>query len=220
MRNVQYGAIVASGLGVGLMVGLSASPVMEVVIAAILAAVCGVTAAAAGISKTDGTEPAVLKTRSVNALPVSVLILGLAAGACLGVFARTRNWLGNSLDSDVKRWAKTGLPERDLYRRLFDHEYPASPPSATVARNADTGEKPSSETQHVSPYLGVLFSGESTAIERCPTLKNSKPEDLQRLLLLTNDERLSHFAARVRDPMVLRAFVMEFLCYDSSSQSH
>ena len=129
------------------------------------------------ISNAGATDVTVPKRRSVNARPVTVLILGLAAGACLGVIARTRNWLGNSVDSDVKMWFKTGLPEQELYRRLLitithqvhqAHEMPSL--AKNSLRNRSMSTRPSAsfspkkaERSHSAPRSSTLnlkiFSG-------------------------------------------------------------
>jgi len=67
-----------SGLGIGWLVGMSVSPVVAVVVASLLAAAASVLC--------DIRKSAT--NRSLNVVPVFVLILGIVAGSIVGVLTR------------------------------------------------------------------------------------------------------------------------------------
>jgi hypothetical protein len=202
--------ILVAGVGIGILSGLSASPVIQVVIAAIIAAACGVIAALAGLARREDGQTDVPVLRRVKTVPMMVLTIGVVVGALIGVRARTSNWLGNGTAEEVRKWEKTGLPEAERYRRLFDHEYP--PYMQTTAKTVETNEKPSEAASSQDFRNGVLFSGEvENLVASCTTLMLSSPSDMQKRLLLTGDKRIARYAAALTDPQ-LKHFVKDFLC--------
>ena len=135
-----------------------------------------------------------------------ILIASLALGSCAGVYARTRNWLGEDLASEVHRWAKTGYPEQTIYRRLFDRQVLSEPRgSATESKNSAHSPEPLSLVSK-----GVLFL--AIAPERCQELRSIPDQRLPGQLSLLDDQRVTRFAAGVDNPAILRRFVKEVLC--------
>ena len=203
--------ILVAGLGIGILSGLSASPVIGAVITTIVAAACGVTAALAGLSQSDGETQPPTPRRRVNSIPVMLLIIGVVVGAVGGVKVRTWNWLGTSPNQEVQKWQKTGLSETELYRRIFDHEYP--PASASPKLSLEVAEKGESPAQDATK--GVLLSDAAAAlIADCKNLKQSTPQDIQKRLLFSGDRKLTHYAASLKDPASLSSFVGDYLCFD------
>jgi hypothetical protein len=139
-------AIGASGLGVGLLVGLSASPVVNALLAGILSLAAGVVGALCGVrleqSKSDATldenpsndqdkdqGPRLEWTGSpfvarVSPVPMAFLVVAIVAGSLAGIYARTHEWFAESPEHLVKKWQKsTDLSPNDIARRLFDSIY-------------------------------------------------------------------------------------------------
>jgi hypothetical protein len=139
--------LLASGLGLGWLVGLSASPVIQTILASLVAIVVSVTSALAGLHPSDaetdaehedppkeGEDARRKKVKKklpamLNPLPVMFMVIGLAGGASVGVYARANDWLGARTNSLVEEWKDTGLSAKEITTRVFDSLYP--PPMPT-----------------------------------------------------------------------------------------
>jgi hypothetical protein len=80
----QWLSLVTIGLGIGWLTGLSATPVLSVVLTAILGAAAGLVA---------GTKVAPL-LRRIDARPLATIVLALALSAPLGILARSYRLFG------------------------------------------------------------------------------------------------------------------------------
>jgi hypothetical protein len=86
-----------SGLGLGWLIGLSVSPVIQGVITGLITVVVSIATLLAGVHTTQESEPGKSKLPiEVAPFPVACLILAIALGASIGVYARTHRWLGDS----------------------------------------------------------------------------------------------------------------------------
>lgn len=124
-----------SGIGLGIILGLSVSPVLYIVVSSIIALVVSVVSGLAGLvvepenkisTKDDevdnGKRKGVIK---VNPLPMTTMIMGLVLGTFVGIYIRSNDLLGASPQQLVKRWnGIAGLEEDKIKRRLFDILYP------------------------------------------------------------------------------------------------
>jgi hypothetical protein len=149
MRNV---IMFLAGASLGWLTGLSVSPVIQGVLTAVLGVVISGVSVLAGLAappflaNKDTPKPEEAKPSSlgevasrVQFLPVAVLTIGLAAGATLGVFARTHDWLGSRLDT--KAAANTGVSTEEQKRAHIAGLFSAATPSECVTfRNALTAE--------------------------------------------------------------------------------
>jgi hypothetical protein len=107
-------AILLSGIGIGWIVGLSLSPAVHILVASIIALAAAAAGTAAGIAEIKG------KKFEFNPAFVAVLILGLALGAPLGIFARTNSFFGPSAKFLAWRWPSAGTTNASVDRLLFD----------------------------------------------------------------------------------------------------
>jgi hypothetical protein len=145
-------AISVSGFGIGFLVGLSASPVVNALLAGILSLVAAVVGALCGIriekSKPEpklGQDPdAENKDQGsqlewdtfpfaarVSPLPMAFLVIAIVAGSLVGLYARTHEWFAETPAHLVKKWQKsTDLSPEDIARRLFDSMYGTAKPEA------------------------------------------------------------------------------------------
>jgi len=125
----------ASGLGIGWLVGMSVSPVLAVVVTSLLAAAAAAASVLSGIQKSE-------TDRSLNVIPVFVLILGIVAGSVVGVLTRTRSWLSAPTDDPtptVLKWsALTGLPPQRVALLLF-YQATMRPPEASKDLTSQSG---------------------------------------------------------------------------------
>jgi len=142
-----------SGIGVGWLIGLSVSPVIYIVITSLIAFIVSVTSALAGLKLNEAENHSSDQPNhkhklqvEINPLPMTLMIVGLAVGASLGIYARTNNWLGPRPANFAARWKDTELSNKEISRRLFDELYPASPQNATV----DTKSSPPNSNSSAS----------------------------------------------------------------------
>lgn len=82
---VQLIAVLVTGLCIGWLSGLSVSPV----IASVLASVVGIAGGLVAGLRGSGDSASRSRFSSIDAWPAAVLLLGIAAGAPLGILART-----------------------------------------------------------------------------------------------------------------------------------
>lgn len=103
---VQAAATLTLGLGIGWLTGLSTSPVVGNVLAAVLGLGAGVVAGARSLranthspDNSQRPEKSNLPERVplvLDAVPAAILVLGIALGAPLGILARTYNIFGKA----------------------------------------------------------------------------------------------------------------------------
>jgi hypothetical protein len=141
------------------LIGLSISQVIYIIITSLIAIVVSVTSALAGIKvDQDGDSAGDQSARrrklhvEVNPLPMMFMIIGLAVGATLGIFARTNDWLGPRVDSFVEQWKETELSKKELAGRLLDGLYP--PRTGAMSSNVSAGTEKGGE----SPSRGTAPS--------------------------------------------------------------
>jgi hypothetical protein len=129
--------LLVCGVGVGWLIGLSISPVIQYVITSLLAVIVSVASALAGIKvaedkeTAEGESPAKRKLRvEVTPFPLMMMVIGVAVGASFGVYGRTNGWLSPDVNRFVSKWENTGLDKKEISARLFDILYPPSELSA------------------------------------------------------------------------------------------
>lgn len=124
------------GIGVGWLIGLSVSPVLYIILGSIIALVAGAIGALVGLDlesrdkaesgSDDEHNP--LRSRKnaipINPLPLTMLVIGLGIGSCIGIYARTNDLFGPDPQKFARKWAGTGLDEKKIQQRLFDQLYP------------------------------------------------------------------------------------------------
>ena len=161
-RQIQNAfCLLVSGFGLGWLVGLSVSPVVQTVLASLIALVVSLSTALAGLRTGDTQkEDEVSTNSSVNApprrnltwrlpdfldpLPVMFMVVGLACGASVGVYGRANNWLGARSNIYVEEWKETGLSAKEITTRVFDLLYPP-----TTSNNETATEGAGNTTQGV-----------------------------------------------------------------------
>ena len=167
-------ALLVAGLGLGWLVGLSASPVLQVVITGLMTLMISVVAILAGLeiqttNVAEGEPHIAIKGRRIGhvaMLPPTLMILGLSIGSAFGIYARTNDWLGSDPKRTAARWKDSGLKEADVIRRIFDNVYPPKPPEPSSPSVPKTPAKPEEATAAPKSELikmGVLFAFEQTA---------------------------------------------------------
>jgi hypothetical protein len=192
--------IFVSGLALGWLVGLSISPVIQVVLTSIVSIVVALSSALAGLIREEAEPSAATKFKrlpisSFNPIPIMFMVLGLAIGSSAGIYARSHNWFGTSAPSITSEWKDTGLSEQEISRRVFDSTYPPSPAleAKTTTTQANTpveelareqkreggltsSKNPQKEGETIQQraQVGVLFTDE---LKQCKRLLNIDEED-------------------------------------------
>lgn len=224
-RIVGIGNVIglfASGLGLGWLVGLSVSPVLQVIVASIIALAVAATSALAGLkpeSDTTASSGAEGKGSSprfvpsglrVSLLPLTLLIVGIATGASAGIFTRTNNLLGLMPEISSKRWSGTGIEKKELEKRMFEVVYAPSEESKTAAAE-DKGkntEKPREQARGSSQFVAGLYA--ATA-QQCDLLAGKKGLDLKIVLLGLGDATTKAAVAKCSSDECL-VVIREMLC--------
>lgn len=175
--------LLLSGLALGWMVGLAVSPVIQTILTSLIAVVVSLSTALAGLRLSDSAEaqdkppePAAGATEPgksrkflpamLDPLPVASMVIGLAIGASVGLYARTNDWLGARTNNLVAEWKATGLSDQDITRRVFDSLYP--PPGPQDGARSD-----SSASAH---ERGSAVKTETVASAATPPGDNTAPK--------------------------------------------
>jgi len=212
----------ASGVGVGWLVGLSVSPVLQAIVASILALAVAATSALAGLkpesdaagssgAEGKGSTPRFVPSGlRVSLLPLTLLIVGIAAGASAGVFTRTNNLLGLYPQISSKRWSGTGIEKRELEKRMFDAVYAPSGEikSASVGDKGAIAEKSAEQTKGSSQFVAGLYA---VTAQQCDLLAGKKGPNLRTVLLGLGDSTTKAALAKCSTDECL-VVVREMLC--------
>lgn len=192
----QYlAAISSTGLGMGFLVGLSASPVVSALIGGIVSLAAGVVSALCGVrlDKGEGEESPAEEspnlavasqkhgsafTAHVNPLPIAFLVISIVLGSLVGLLARTQEWFAESTEHLVDKWQKsTGLSSEAIAVRLF----------ASIYGDGNAAE---------SPHAGVLFA---VAEDHCRRLRQLDTKDLRLELEALGNPNVKEFASKCND---------------------
>lgn len=172
--------LVVCGLSLGWLIGLSVSPILEVVVGGTLTLLLSIASALAGVEARAQKENASAEVAAdnrdlkstterlfpsryrVSVIPMACFVVGLASGAPIGVFVRTNEFLGPNPVSFAKRWSDLGLSDSEVRRRLFDVLYPS--PKVEANREPATGRPGEPE----KPRIG---DGGSNTVENIPDVR-------------------------------------------------
>jgi hypothetical protein len=128
MRTIAGGLpFLVAGTSVGLMVGLSSSPVVGGVVTASVTVLFAISSGLSGLTQTEVRDEGTLTTKRkhFDPFPIAAACLGLSIGSILGIGARTNELFGLQVDRVVARWStSTGLSRKQISNRLFDEIYP------------------------------------------------------------------------------------------------
>lgn len=121
-------SLVAAGVSVGWLTGMSVSPVVQGVVTALVGVITAVLAALAGLkaSGREGQQPDRLQKIVPSPIPIALAMTGIALGAALGVFTRTHAWLAPSTADTIEEWQAYDIQNSPVARRLFAQAHPAA----------------------------------------------------------------------------------------------
>lgn len=130
MKWYLYLSLVVSGIGVGWLTGLSVSPVVSIVITSVIGAATATIAAVSGLEVRNSenaqmnTDKGAVDKKSINPLPLAILIIGIFVGSIFGISARNQSWMGSDLSAEIQKWTNAGLNKEEVVYRLFNLEHP------------------------------------------------------------------------------------------------
>lgn len=141
-----------SGVGVGWLIGLSASPVVQSLLAAILGILTALVAGLSGLElpKSGKEEQAgrfskLAQIPVLTAVPFGLVLVGVIGGSAGGIFCRENDLLGFRPGMYLERWKSISAADREkLIDRLIDKKVVvsshdgAAPVSGSVLESALT----------------------------------------------------------------------------------
>lgn len=173
-------SLIIIGFGVGWLAGLSVSPVVSTIITSLVGVVITLISALSGLKALE-TPSEKEKSHSrwqVDPVPIAFLVGGIVIGSIAGISARTQDWFGSDVQTDMQRWKKMGMDEKIVRERLFDREYP---PTKEVSKDSEpAGTKQTALFDEIYDECVHLrtFSGDGLREE----LENSTTIDLFNVL--------------------------------------
>src|SRR3954470_4540847 len=94
MKHRRVWLLTIAGIGLGWLIGLSVSPTVGSVVASVLALIVTITGVVSGVKAGEQPGTASKFPVFVDVVPVSFLVIGLAVGSSMGVYARSNDLLG------------------------------------------------------------------------------------------------------------------------------
>ncbi|MBV7333779.1 hypothetical protein KFU94_37210 [Chloroflexi bacterium TSY] len=199
---LAFVSILLVGGGIGWLIGLSASPVVSIVITSVTGSAAALIATMSGL-KSRGDESGSAKGLqlfghhwAITPWPLAVLMIGILIGSSIGIRARNDGWLGSDVSIEISKWTAAGLSQDDVARRLFEHKYPIAGTADTTTNNDDSVREGT-----------LLFTVKS---DECDRLHGTSNNGLQNALAISNSELFQTLAA-VEDADILRK-VVEIVC--------
>lgn len=210
-RHWNWVWILISGFGVGMLSGLSVSPVISIIINGIIGVAVATITVLSGLKPSDDSATTSWpRIQPVTPFPVAILVIGIVTGALVGVPIRTYQLLGPNIDRTVSVWVapspqSSGLTAEEVRRRIFESTYPIA---ESVTLNSTTG----------SANLPGLHSAPFSA-SNCDLLTTTTAERLPAIMVaLSADEpTLSALAQVITNTQQLDK-VIDILCTSGFSQ--
>jgi hypothetical protein len=205
-------SVVVSGFGIGWLMGVTTSPVVQIVVGALVSAVVGITAVAnvipgfSPLSRANDDDDSPRGSRTLRESTSALLVVGILIGSASGIAVRTRNWLAPSPSEVIETWSSRGLDRKVIAQRLFDQVYPGSP---TEDVTKDEKKEPLKSDPKVG--TGVLFS---LSVDECNSLRLRTGVALINELATSPNEKLKRLSKMTSDTKLLSELV-ELLCAQS-----
>ncbi|MBP7960548.1 MAG: DUF4229 domain-containing protein [Caldilineaceae bacterium] len=121
------------GFGIGWLTGMSASPVVNIVIAAIVGVIAALSSGRGTKENADVTSGTASKVTTITLGQLAWVVGGIVIGTTVGLTVRTHNLFSaipgmqrnTTTTLEVQTWAElTKLDEQVIAKRLFDNTYP------------------------------------------------------------------------------------------------
>ncbi len=191
------------GLGVGWLIGMSVSPVLGSVVGGFVATLLAIVGILVGLDSpkaeprresgetreaTTPTSPLHRIRPQIDVLPLTCVVLSIIAGAVVGVYGLTHQWLAPNPHTFISKWQGVGLTHEQAVQLLVRASFGGVEGAATKteAGSKEAG-KPELPQSALSP---VLFA--TVAPEECVAYENlyGHGDELVRALAASSDERV------------------------------
>lgn len=192
------------GLSIGILTGLSTSPVLSIILTTLIATAGTIVAVFGGFGTEDNTSQKVIKS-----LPLALLAVAILIGAVLGMQARVgyaRNFIASdelntllppkNINEIVSAWEKHNIAKEDITKRIYEIYLP------------DTGKQiTNSNSQLQKAATATLFNTNST--EECLRLQNTTEENLLQEMKAATSKTIVMYANVANEPSKLKEFISE-----------
>jgi len=110
-----------ASLSVGWLIGLSVSPVINIIVSSVIVILISAVTFLSGLNTSDEQKVKIPGSGSIQTFPIAILMLFIAVGASIGIYARTNGWLGKKNESMEIMKADPGHDETraDLVAGLY-----------------------------------------------------------------------------------------------------
>jgi hypothetical protein len=193
----------AAGIGLGILMGLSASPVAGTVLTAVVGVTVVLVSALAGVNENTSAAAARLK---VDPVPIALVVVGLVLGGPTGIYMRTNFWFGPNSAEIARRF---GVPESKVKERLFENLLPAKPVAEPTPEGPEGPKKveknPGPASQRNENVAALL----NATVEDCARLSSLHGEELRQQLKARGDVPA---IAAISDPAQMEKVMREALC--------
>ena len=211
-----------AGLSIGILSGLSVSPVIATVLSAVLAVCCAAVAAFSGLREPseenhttgakakEGTKPKLPLAIPITPVPVAVFSTLVAIGAVAGVVIRTHEWLAPSPDHLRKKWVAIGVDPKVAAERLFEARYPGQSLEPKKSNEGDASQRSASASSHGTPNptavgISALMS---LPAEECLHLTQAPLAKVRSAARVSTSAALRTIAEEIEDPKIVRSFAL------------
>lgn len=194
--------IIVLGLVIGILAGFSVSPVISVILTALVAAGGTVVAVLGGFAKKD-----IPKQLTINPFPLAILALAILIGAFIGMYTRI-NWAQNLLDQEklqtllpptnmqtiIDDWGKYDLENDTVAKRIYELYLPKAIEQIT--------QSPTAENDAFK--VGLLSI---PVASECTRLKATNDSKLRGEMQIANSKLVQMYADAIDDSTKLKEFV-------------
>lgn len=193
------------GISLGWLVGMSASPVLAIILGSIISLIATIVSVLTGINfntstqKSESEENQKPFQKNINIAPLSFLVLFIALGTALGLFCRTNDIFGIQPNIFANKWKGSGFDDKDLKNNLLKYLY------LTFQKKSETNMT-SNEGSLI--FHGVLFA--STA-DDCGSITSKHGVELKNSLLALNDSTLTILVRNCNDSSALE-IIKDIIC--------
>ena len=214
-----------TGAGLGWFVGLSASPVLGVVLASTMSVSAALTAALGKFNLSDNDtspdeKPATkspISPPNIDPAPFALLVVGMVFGSIVGLEVRTNDLLGVSPGHLADKWSNVGLKRYQIERRIFDSTYPIQVPETATGTAPHSSEQNSTEMGYEESPSKSSESGRTELFyyvsdsERNKLLAHKDLPDLQTTMAGSPNTNIRGYAESCSDNNDLKLAVTDLI---------
>lgn len=123
-----YFPIIVIGIGIGWLIGLSVSPVLNIILTGLVTILAGVLTVLSGISKSDVTTEGVVNDKklvtskkiNINLFPLMWLVIGIVFGSGSGIYIRNIDLMKMN---EYRKYEKSGISEEEFSKLILCRDF-------------------------------------------------------------------------------------------------